>query len=481
MIRVYSGIVILLFAGLFLSDCKKDKALANFGGYPNEVGKIMTLKCAVSGCHNSASYLASAGLDLSTWDAMFRGSSTGSSVIPFRSDFSSLCYFINSYPDLGNINYPTMPYNASQLSREEVLTIKNWINDGAPDLNGNVKWADNPQRRKIYVTNQGCDVVTVIDAETQLPMRFITVGKDPNSIEVPHMVRVSPDGQYWYVVFVNANVLQKYRCSDDVLVGEANLGLYFDWNALTISNDGTRAYCVSWVSNGHIASVDLTQMKTITNYGGYFFPHGVVLNETNDTLYVTGQTGNYLMKIDTSLATTQTITLNGLPPSAASSLDPHEVILSKDKKDLYITCQGSNEVRVYNIASNTITQVIPVGTYPVEMALSESKNKLYVTCEEDVTSFPGTHGTVSEILLGGTYPERRIAVGSVPHGIAVDDVSGLLYVASRNILSSGPPPHHSSVCAGRNGYVSLVDINSFTLKGKHCEISVDPYGAAIRK
>lgn len=480
--RICLYIVVLLLAGLFLSDCKKDKALANFGGYPNEVGKIMVRKCATSGCHNSASYLASAGLELTTWESMFRGSSSGSPVIPFRSDFSSLCNFINSYPDLGNINYPSMPYNGEKLSREEVLTIKNWINDGAPDLDGNIKWADNPNRRKVYVTNQGCDVVTVFDAETQLPMRFITVGKDLNVTENPHSIKVSPDGQYWYVVFVNLNYLQKYRCSDDVMVGEAYLGPFFDWNTLTISDDGKKAYCVSWVNNGRIVSVDLTQMKVITNYGGYFFPHGVALNETNDTLYVTGQTGNYILKIDTSLATTQTISIeNGFPPSTFSSLDPHEIMLSKDKKDLYISCTKSNEVRVYNIASNTVTHVIPVGSYPVEMALSTTKNKLYVTCMEDVTSFSGGHGTVSEILLGGAYPEQRIQVGFMPHGIAVDDAKGLVYVASRNVLSAGPAPHHSAVCAGRNGFVNYIDMNSFTLKSRRTELSVDPYGAAIRK
>ncbi len=480
--RICSYIIVLLFAVLFLSDCKKDKALANLGGYPNEIGKIMTLKCATAGCHNTASYLASAGLDLSTWETMFKGSSTGSPVIPFRSDFSSLCYFINSYPELGAIAYPSMPYNGDKLSKEEVSLIKNWINDGAPDLNGNIKWADNPNRRKVYVTNQGCDVVTVFDAETQLPIRYITVGKDPNTMEIPHMIKVSADGQFWYVVFVNSNILQKFRCSDDALVGEANLGLYYDWNALTLSDDGKKAYCVSWVSNGRIASVDLTQMKVINNYGGYFFPHGVALNETNDTLYVTGQTGNYIMKIDTSLATTQTISIQpGFPPSTASTLDPHEVMLSKDKKDLYITCIKSNDVRVYNIPSNTVTHIIPVGTYPVEMAMSATKNKLYVTCMEDVTSFAGAHGTVSEILLGGSYPEKRIAVGFMPHGIVVDDAKGLVYVASRNLLTAGPAPHHSAVCVGRNGFLSYIDINTFTLKTRRTEISVDPYGAAIRK
>ncbi len=474
-------IIILLFGAFFLSDCKKDKGLANYGGYPNEIGKIMVLKCATSGCHNSTSYLAAAGLDLTTWETMFNGSNAGSPVIPFRSDFSSLCYFINSYPELGAINYPSMPYNRSVLSKEEVMAVKNWINDGAPDLNGNIKWADNPARKKVYVTNQGCDVVTVFDAETQLPMRFVTVGKDPNAIEVPHMVKVSPDGQYWYVVFVNANIMQKYRCSDDVLVGEANLGLYFDWNTLVISSDGARGYCVSWVSNGRIASVDLTQMKVINNYGGYFFPHGVALNGTNDTLYVTGQTGNYIMKIDTSLATTQTISIQpGFPPSTASSLNPHDILISPDKLNFYISCIGSNEVRVYNISMGTVIKTINVGTYPVEMSISPAKNKLFVACMEDVTSFPGFHGSVSRIDLT-TFSEMRIQVGSMPHGIAVDESNGLVYVASRNILSSGPPPHHTSVCAGRNGFVSFIDLNTFTLKPKQTEISSDPYSVAFRK
>jgi hypothetical protein len=37
------------------------------------------------------------------------------------------------------------------------------------------------------------------------------------------MIRTSPDGQYWYVVFVANNILQKYKTSDDSFVGEVNL------------------------------------------------------------------------------------------------------------------------------------------------------------------------------------------------------------------------------------------------------------------
>jgi len=480
--RYCLSIVVLLLAILILSDCRKDKGLANYGNYPNEVGKIMVLKCATAGCHNNTSYLAAAGLNLSSWDDLFAGDNNGSPVIPFRSDFSSLCYFINTYADLGNINTPTMPYNEEALSKEEVKTIKNWIDAGAPDLKGNIKWSDNPQRRKIYVANQSCDVVTVFDAETQLPMRYITVGRDAGSIEVPHMVKVSPDGSYWYVIFTNSSYMQKFRCSDDALVGEVNMNNFLDWNTFIITDDGKKAFCVAWTSNGRILSVDLDQMKVINFLPGLSFPHGIALNAANDTLYVAGQQSNYIFKVDTSLGSvpTQTITLDGLPVNNSNSLNPHEIILSPDKLDFYITCQNTNDVRVFNIATQTVSDIIPVGTYPVEMAFSPAKNKLFVTCMEDVTSFPNSHGSVSRIDLT-THSEMRIQVGFMPHGLAVDESKGLVYVASRNVLSTGPPPHHTSVCAGRNGFVSFIDLNSFTLKSKRTEVSSDPYSAAIRK
>ena len=65
-------------------------------GYPTNVGTIIVNKCATSGCHNNLSYVNAANLNLSTWDELFKGSGlTGAVVIPYRPDFSSLCYFTN--------------------------------------------------------------------------------------------------------------------------------------------------------------------------------------------------------------------------------------------------------------------------------------------------------------------------------------------------------------------------------------------------
>ena len=83
-------------------------------------------------------------------------------------------------------------------------------------------------------------------------------------------------------------------------------------------------------------------------------------------------------------------------------------------------------------------------------------------------------GVVTKIDAGSLMASN-VKIGYQPHGIAVDDSKKLLYVASRNVQSNGPTPHHTSQCLGRNGFVNFIDLNSFTVLPKRYELSVDPY------
>ncbi|HLG34448.1 MAG TPA: hypothetical protein VI757_06160, partial [Bacteroidia bacterium] len=47
-----------------------------------------------------------------------------------------------------------------------------------------------------------------------------------------------------------------------------------------------------------------------------------------------------------------------------------------------------------------------------------------------------------------------------PHGIAVDDASGKVFVASLNYSLNGPAPHHSTGGIERNGFVTIIDMNT---------------------
>lgn len=471
----------ILILVLALVSCTKDIGKVNHGDYPPEIGKIIANSCAVSGCHNAQSYKGAGNYNLETWKAMFSGSPNGSPVIPFNSKFSSLCSFINIYPELGLQNAPTMPLNRKALSYDEVKTIRDWIDRGAPDVNGNVMWADNPQRKKFYAVNQGCDVVTVFDAETQLPMRFIPVGNRPTE-NTPHQIRVSPDGQYWYVIFVNTNVMQKFRCSDDSFVGNipltpfaAGKGPEDDilWNTFVISNDGKRAYCTSLNASGRVSAVDLENMKLIAYSGILANPHGIVLNPAQDKLYIGAQENNFITVFDTGFVEPKRIYLdNNTFPN--DFIKPHDIVLSPDGKNILITCQQSNDVRVVNLEAEAVTHIIPTGVFPQEIVYSRAMRQYFVSCTEDYTTIPGANGVITRITESG-YATANIGCGYQPHGMAIDEGKKLMYVTSRNISTKGPLPHHTSQCLGRNGFVSFVDLSTFTVLPKRYELSVDPY------
>lgn len=176
--------IILLILVLLSFSCTKEKGIPDYDGYPKEVGEIIANKCSLRGCHNSISSEACAGLDLSSWEAMFKGSRNNSSVIPYRSDHSFLLFSVNTFNDLGPQMYPGMPLNKTPLSRNEVSVIKDWINQGAPNNQGGIKFSDN-NKRKIYVANLGCDFVSVFDGETKLISRAFDVGNSTNT-EAPH-------------------------------------------------------------------------------------------------------------------------------------------------------------------------------------------------------------------------------------------------------------------------------------------------------
>lgn len=474
-----------LLAVVIFSSCRKDVGKVNFGDYPNEIGVLITTKCATSGCHNDKSYKAAAGLNLSTWNDLFKGNNNGSAVIPYSSKFSFLCSFINTFGDLGTINKPTMPVGLPPLSRDEVKLVMDWINSGAPDGNGNVKWADDPKRKKVYIVNQGCDVVTVIDSETQLPMRYIEVGNKPGASDTPHSVRVSPDGQYWYVIFINNNIMQKFRCSDDSYVGDIPLtpkaaGINssidgFDWNTSIISSDGKKAYAVSWTQSGRVAAVDLVNRKLLHYLPNLNYPHGIALNAANDTLYVTAQTGNFITAIDTGFTDKFEYSIEpSQPVKYTSSLDIHDIILTPNGQDLILTCQKTNDARKFNLATHQIT-IINTGVYPQEIVYSTSTDQYFISCPYDSTTFTNSMGVVTRIDGQFSSSPTNIKVGFQPHGIGVDETKKVLYVASRNLLSSGPAPHHTSQCGGRNGFLNFIDLYSLKVLSKSYELSSDPY------
>jgi len=448
-------LIVLLY---LISSCTKDKyEKSDASCYPPEVSKIMVNKCATSGCHNSNSAANANGLDYSSWTSMFKGGKNGSSVIPYSTEWSYMLYFCNTDTNLGTVLPPTMPYLQDPLSREEYLTLRDWIANGAPNCEGYVNFSDNPNRKKYYVCMQPCNQVAVFDAETRVIMRYVSVG---NGNGGPHQVKITPDGKYWCLVFNGGNILQMFRTDDDQEVGSITLdqGNLNGWNTVSFTSDSKFGF-VSDLTSGKVAKVDLTSM---TSQVMTMIPtaHGTAVTDNDSTLYVTSQTGSTIYKIHLEDWSSDPVNLG------AGASGPHEIIFSPDGSKYYISCYLSNEVRVFNASNDQLIVSLPVGAWPQEFSISEDRHLIFVTCTEDSLSAgcsPSRKGSVYIIDYTNDAVVGHLHPGFQPHGIAVDDDHDVVYVANLNNDGSGPPPHHKTECDGRNGYMSVIDMNTMQL------------------
>jgi len=481
--------ILFTYGLLFFSACKFEKAPQPDGDYPPEIASLFQASCSVQGCHNAQSNINAAGLDLSSWERLFQGSRSGAAIVPYSASESFLLNFVNTYADLGPVQSPQMPPNEAPLTREQVVSLRQWILSGAPDKNGKIPFTQVPGRKKIYVVNQGCDLLSVIDQSSGLLMRSLEVGISPVN-ESPHNVRIRPDGKRGYIVFLNAGFVQYFDTETDQILGEIQIG-HGQWNTLAFSPDGKYAFAADFNPNGKIACIRLEDHTLLQMYQGSGFlinPHGQAISPEGNILWVAPQTGNFIYRLDISDPRNPTklssvILDESGTEQTGSLLDPHEIMFSPDGKYLFATCQKTNELRVINTSTGLLEKIIPVGIFPQEMDISKSNEYPYVwvTCMEDSLTYPGMgRGSVWVINWKTLEIAYFFYAGYQPHGIGVMEEGREVWVANRNLSTEGLAPHHTSVCEGRPGYANrfhMADgkqINTYPIW-----LSVDPYGLCV--
>jgi len=468
--------------------------------FPDSIATILN-KCTTSGCHNQASYQNAASLELDSWAHLFNGAINGAMVIPYSTTYSFLLAEVNPDSTLGPI-VTDAPHN-SYLTAAQYETLSNWIKNGAPDKNGNIPFASNADtRQKIYLTNQGCNLVAVIDAQSRQVMRYIPVG-DAND-QTPHDIKVSSDGAYAYVSLYNGDMVQKIDTRTDAVVGTLNLtsatlgGSIGGWSIIDLSPQDTAfmvsGYLCNYMVTANTATMQINTKKSldVLNSGissVFSSPHGVASNPTFDTFFTALQYGNEVIKFTFNPRfTPKTISVNGQPPVTTTSTDstnpnPHYIIMSPDYSRYFVTCQQTGMVSVIDAHTDTLISQIQVGFYPQEMAICTSKNYLFVVCLDDHNNpTPNSYGSVYVIDYNNLSVVAKLYGNfNAPHDIAVDNQDGLLFIANRNVGSGSIPPHHSLSCGGTAGWYSVYDLNTLQpADNKQYDVQNDAYGIAPR-
>jgi YVTN family beta-propeller protein len=102
---------------------------------------------------------------------------------------------------------------------------------------------------------------------------------------------------------------------------------------------------------------------------------------------------------------------------------PVEIAVAPDGGRVYILCEGTDEVAVYDVARAAVVRRIPVGHVPKGISLADGGRRLYVA--------NSWSDSVTEIDAMTLEPLRTLPAGWEPNAAMADAASRYLYVANR--------------------------------------------------
>jgi len=206
---------------------------------------------------------------------------------------------------------------------------------------------------------------------------------------------------------------------------------------VAVSPDGKKVY-VANNSDDNVSVID-TATKNITGTvpigidpAGYF-PFGVAVSPDGERVYVTNTYKGCVTKtckgrkhsnkeenhfsvhvIDTATNTvTDTVPVGSFPKGIA---------VSPDGKKVYVTNSWNDNVSVIDTAINTVTAAIPVGRFPEGIVINPTGTKVYVTNSLD--------DNVSIINTSTNDVIATVNVGINPVGVAVNPEGTKVYVTN---------------------------------------------------
>jgi YVTN family beta-propeller protein len=296
--------------------------------------------------------------------------------------------------------------------------------------------AVSPSKRLIAVTNNGQSVqsIQLIDAVNDKVLHSVVIPKSWYGI------KFSADEKFLYVSGGNDNWILKYGIVKDTLALEDSIKLGPKW-----------PYRLS--------------------------PTGIEIDDAKKTTYVGSKENNSLYFVDlVSKTIKDSIKLDG---------EIYACLLSPDKKRLYVSVWGNDEVVIVNTVNRKISAHIKVGDNPNELCLTKNGWFLYVANANDNTvSVINTQTLkVIETLNSSLYPGAPS--GSTSNGLALSVDEKTLYIANadNNCLAvfdvSKPGWSKSNGFIPTGWYptnIKVIGKKIFVTNGKGFSSQANPYG-----
>ncbi|MBK8983291.1 MAG: beta-propeller fold lactonase family protein [Ignavibacteria bacterium] len=484
----------VFLSAVFLNSCEQDFVNNNpdIIKFPPEIETIFNtpitnsnISCSTPSCHGNEN---SSGMNLVDWQKAMNGSDNGTMIIPYNGFWSHLYGVVNNDTLIGPVsNLAFSEYH--KIDPQNVIVIKNWIDQGAMSADGQVAFTNVSKLDKTFITNQASDLIAVLESDSKRVLRLIPAGGRSGQLDAPHYVKVSPDKNFFYISLIQEGYIEKFDINTDYPFSKLDrLQIGLNPAHIEISPDGSKGYVTNFDASGSERVIRRFSTISPMLVTGEFqdqkltAPHGMALTANGNHLYIASEIGEYLFKIntDTFINSDSTVIKEPIDPSVppngqgTGNFKPYQIVLSHDESKLFVSCRGSNEIRVYRADNLGLIGQIHLGnnSYPLLMKISNDGNYLF-TCNRN-------NNTVSVINTNTLSITSTITgVGIQPHG--VDFTKDGQYAIIACETQSGFDGHHPTVGSTKIGVSRIIQMSNFSLLEDRIEMASFPAGIEVVK
>ncbi len=254
--------------------------------------------------------------------------------------------------------------------------------------------------------------------------------------DLPLNIAVSPNKKYLAVTNngQGKHSLQLIQAKKGIVLQSMEIPVA--WLGLAFSDDSKILYVSGGNSNAILRySVEKEKLilKDTLSLGKQWpvriSPGGLCVDDKRGLLYVVTKENNSLYVIDTRSKAVL------YRDSIGNEL--YTCVLSPDRKQLYLTHWGGNELIVWNTETRKIKTRIPVGDNPNDLTINKKGTLAYVACADDnsVSVVDLVQNKVVETLVATLFPDAP--TGSTSNSVALSTDEKTLYIANadNNCLS----------------------------------------------
>ena len=293
---------------------------------------------------------------------------------------------------------------------------------------------------KAYVTLQGSDKVAVIDVDhaelvAEIDVNFINTG------DRPHYVVIDEIHRTWYVTLISSGYVCKFNLDTDELMDSVFVGS--QPALMDIDRENQILYVSRFMpmpSMGMESSesqlVHKINAATMTILGtvdvGASSPHGIALSSDGSTLWVASNEASHFFAIETTRFgendyQPQNFRLGSDVPYNYeindNTYNALELVLSQDGSELFVSCSGTGEVRIFDTSNGDSLKYYSTGMMPWHIAVSNNDKYLYTTNRM-------SNNVVQTNLTNGAAKTFTADDLAMPHGVALTADNSKLVVSS---------------------------------------------------